>query len=246
MGNKFCKVENDYIVNAQKSFANCVTDRSYEDAKAGRNPPREEGVEEKGRCMYYDTNAFSKVDMSKMSDDEKSKIFLDNMVDTGMKCVKKRVQPNVYTVTTSGSVPSNVYRIKSKSSASQQSVGEFEAKYVMTYGAAMAGDSASRAELEKGIDAYFDTSVINGTKASTAQASPIAQASTTSSSPSPRTDYADLEQLFASIVWWLIASVLLVFIFFLLTGLVRSIVGIKKSLSPIQQYAGAKIIKKVK
>ena len=244
MGNKFCKVENDYIISAQKSFANCVTDKSYEDAKEGRNPPREEGPEENGRCMYYNTDALSKVDMSKMSDEEKSPIFLNNMVDTGMKCTMKSIKPMEYTVTTSGSVPSNMYRIKSKPSTSQQSINEFEAKYLMAYGAAMSGDSASRAELEKQIDAYFDTSILNtpsAPSASSTQTTPTTQAL-----PASSTDYAHIDKLVASIFWWTMAILVVVIILLLVIGLIRWIVGTQSGVStPIQQYGGAKTIKKI-
>jgi hypothetical protein len=137
-----------------------------------------------------------------------------------------------------------MYRIKSKPSTSQQSINEFEAKYLMAYGAAMSGDSASRAELEKQIDAYFDTSILNtpsAPSASSTQTTPTTQAL-----PASSTDYAHIDKLVASIFWWTMAILVVVIILLLVIGLIRWIVGTQSGVStPIQQYGGAKTIKKI-
>ncbi len=293
MGNKFCKLDNSFIVTADKSFANCVTDKEYEMLRTKTSYVTKPGDVHPGRCMYYDTNSLSSANIPKLDQVQRDKLFLDKLVDSGMKCVKTNGsadgKDSTVTITTTGSIPSNMYSIKSKPSVAQPDIDEFESNYRASYVASV-GNPASLSEMSKLIDSYFDTSSITKpvTKApvmapsppsipqtqvpttasqapSTASSpqpslavaqvpiapsqAPVAQqASTTESStasPTPTTDYADLQQLFGSIIWWLIACVLVVFIFFLLRGLIRGLVGIKKGLNPIQQYAGAKIIKKM-
>lgn len=162
MGNKFCKVDNSYIVTADKSFANCIPDKHYSDFLANKKEfDTKSGDVLEGKCMYYDTNAIKNVDQSKMNDEEKGKLYWSNLKDTGMKCVmvngslslSKDPSPSVLKSTT-GSVPANMSKIQSKPNVSEQAMNEFEGMYPLVYAKAIE-DKTYDTEYIQNVDKLF-------------------------------------------------------------------------------------------
>ena len=85
MGNQFCKMNNNFLVTAEKSFANCVSDKEYESLKTGAGFATAAGEVLPGKCRYYDTNAIKSKLNKNLNQDAQNKVFYDALVDSGMK-----------------------------------------------------------------------------------------------------------------------------------------------------------------
>lgn len=190
MGNKFCKVNNNFVVSADKSFANCITDSEYEAMKTGQGAVSLPGKSQPGRCMYYDIDSLRKSGVSKLPQNKQSPVYASNLKDSGMKCVKTRISNGPDEVTATGPVPSNMFEIKPKASSSQQTIDEFEGNYgfliMKTIG------EPNNKNMNNVIDTLFDTSAFN-TNASAPQvpSQPLPQ---TQPQPTPQIPSQSLPQ----------------------------------------------------
>jgi hypothetical protein len=166
MGNKFCKVNNNFVVSADKSFANCITDSEYEAMKKGHGAVSPPGEPQPGRCMYHDIDALRKSGVSELPQTKQSPVYASNLKDSGMKCVKTRRSDGPDEVTATGPIPSNMFEMKPKASASQQDIDAFESNYGLLI-MNVVGEPNNK-NMNDIIDKMFDTSVMN-TNASTPQ-----------------------------------------------------------------------------
>lgn len=222
------------VVTADKSFANCVSDKEYESLKTGAAFSIAAGEVQPGKCRYYDTNAIkSKLD-SNMKQDARNKVFYDALLDSGMKC---SITDNV--VTTTGSVPSNMYEVKNKPSVAQTAIDEFESQYRVGYIMSV-GDATKFKSMNTTIDSYFDTSAIKKPLVSP----PKQQQSRAPIIATPvGTPIVNQTQSVSSnnVMKWVIVSVVILFILLLIGGVIYAI----SSSTPKSQLGGSKMIKKI-
>jgi hypothetical protein len=262
MGNKFCKVNNNFVVSADKSFANCITDSEYEAMKKGHGAVSPPGEPQPGRCMYHDIDALRKSGVSKLPQNKQSPVYASNLKDSGVKCVKTRRSDGPDEVTATGPVPSNMFQIKPKASTSQQTVDEFESNYGFLIMKAV--EEPNNKNMNNVVDTLFDTSVMN-TNASTPQvpSQPLPQApqatsqSTPQASPStvnvppPKTEQSPTLQASTTsslLLQWTLTISLYVLVFLVVVIFVAMLISFFMK-SPYSQYGGKvvkKILKKVK
>jgi hypothetical protein len=269
MGNKFCKVNNNFVVSADKSFANCITDSEYEAMKKGHGAVSPPGEPQPGRCMYHDIDALRKSGVSELPQTKQSPVYASNLKDSGMKCVKTRRSDGPDEVTATGPIPSNMFEMKPKASASQQDIDAFESNYGLLI-MNVVGEPNNK-NMNDIIDKMFDTSVMN-TNASTPSSTtstpqvpsqPLPQApqatsqSTPQASPStvnvppPKTEQSPTLQASTTsslLLQWTLTISLYVLVFLVVVIFVAMLISFFIE-SPYSQYGGKvvkKLLKKVK
>ena len=251
MGNKFCKLNNNYILTQDKSVASCFPDKEIESVKNGQSVTSAPGDVLSGKCMYFDSTGLRKLTTSpefdKLANKDKEKQIANNLVDTGIRCVKtigSRDGKQPASVTTTGTVPANMFGVSSNPSISQQDFDMMESTYIMGYMQGVTSDE-NFARYNESIDKAFNTSSMKKVSATTtASTTPSTTPATTAATTQATTAAtpATITPLTPS-PWmnWVFFALLVVFVIVIIAGIVMiSTAGSNAN----TQYGGSKVLKK--
>lgn len=254
MGNKFCKIDDSYIVTSDKSFANCIPDKHYSAFMANKKDfDTKPGDVLEGKCMYYDTNAIKNVDYSKLDNEGKGKLYWGNLKDTGMKCVMINGSPlgGGKLTSTTGTIPAGMSKVQSKPNVSQKELNDFENNYPIVYDKAIADKTYDTVYIPY-VDKLFGAT---STPPTTASATP---AITTTATPAMQQVSSALQSVGNSIqqnisnpssiktspfIQWTMYILVILVIFLIIAAFISMLIKLMYR-SPYPQYGG-KAIKKI-